>query len=186
MITYSKAEEKDLEQIIALYQTHLNSGQYIMDEMLEEFKTKDYLGFVAKDDDELVGFFTGQSDIAFTYPHPELEEEIRQFAGDRKVYTPDGLLVLEAYRGKGVTGELVRRMKRALLEREVELALVELWIYPDGSVPAQKPLRGLGEAVYQNSVAKFYSSAEQYGITCPICGENCTCGALIELLEIKD
>ncbi|MCI6630541.1 MAG: GNAT family N-acetyltransferase [Lachnospiraceae bacterium] len=186
MITYSRVEEKDLEQIIALYQTHLNSGQYIADEMMGEFKKKDYLGFTAKDDDELVGFFMGQDDIAFTYPHPELEDEIRQFAGGRKLYTPDGLLVLEAYRGKGVAGELIRQMKRALLEREIELALVELWIYPDGSVPAQKPLRGLGEAVYQNTVAGFYSGAMQYGIKCPICGENCTCGALIELLEIKE
>ena len=185
MISYSCIEEKDLSQIIALYENYLNSGEYIRNSMEKEFYNGDYLGFKACEDGEIVGFFTGQSGINFTCPHPELENEIKEFAKDRKIYTPDGLLVLEEYRGRGITRELVDRMRRALLDKKVELALVELWIYPDGSIPAQKPLRGIGEAVYQKKVPLFYKEIKKYGIRCPICGENCTCGALVELLEVK-
>ena len=45
----------------------------------------------------MVGFFTGQGGIGFTYPQPELEKEILKFVGTKKVYTPDGLFVLEEY-----------------------------------------------------------------------------------------
>ena len=185
MISYSCIEEKDLSQIIALYENHLNSGEYIRNSMEKEFYNGDYLGFKACKDGEIVGFFTGQSGISFTCPHPELENEIKEFAKDRKIYTPDGLLVLEEYRGREITRELVGRMRRALLDKKVELALVELWIYPDGSIPAQKPLRGIGEAVFQKKVPLFYKEIKKYGIRCPICGEDCTCGALVELLEVK-
>ncbi len=185
MVTYSCIEEKDLDQIIALYETYLNRGGYIRDTIRKEFHTDDYLGLKACDGGKLVGFFSGQGGIGFTYPHPELENEIREVAGDRKLYTPDGLLVLEAYRKKGVAKELVRRMKRALLSKKVALALVELWIYPDGSVPAQNPLRGIGEAVYQKKIPLFYKDLKKYNIKCPICGDDCRCGALIELLEVR-
>lgn len=185
MIAYSCIEEKDLDQVITLYETYLNSGDYIRNAMRTEFYTDDYLGIKACDGDKLVGFFSGQGGIGFTCPHPRLESEIRKVAGDRKLYTPDGLLVLEDYREKGVAGELVRRMKEALLFQQVELALVELWIYPDGSVPAQKPLRGIGKAVYQKKIPLFYRDLKKYNIKCPICGDDCRCGALIELLEVK-
>lgn len=185
MVTYSCIEEKDLDPVIALYEAYLNSGDYIRNTMQTEFYTGDYLGIKACDGDELVGFFSGQGGIGFTYPHPELESEIRKLAGERKLYTPDGLLVLEAYRERGVAGELVRRMKEALLRKKVELALVELWIYPDGSVPARKPLMGIGKAVYQKRVPLFYKDLKKYSIKCPICGGDCRCGALIELLEVK-
>lgn len=185
MIAYSGIEEKDLDQVIALYEAYLNSGNYIRDAMRTEFYSSDYLGMKACDGDKLVGFFVGQEGAGFTYPHPELESEIRKLAGDRKLYTPDGLLVLEAYRERGVAGELVRRMKEALLCKKVELALVELWIYPDGSIPARKPLMGIGKTVYQKKIPLFYKDLKKYKIKCPICGDDCRCGALIELLEIK-
>ena len=185
MISYSCIEEKDLSQVITLYENYLNSGEYIRDSMEKEFYNGDYLGFKACEAGEIVGFFTGQSGISFTYPHPELENEIKEFTKDRKIYTPDGLLVLEEYRGRGIIRELVDRMRRALLDKKVELALVELWIYPDGSIPAQKPLRGIGEAVFQKKIPLFYKDIGKYGIRCPICGEECTCGALVELLKVK-
>lgn len=184
MVIYSVIEEEELEQVIALYEAHLNSGGYIRNALRTEFHTGDYLGIKACDGDKLVGFFTGQGGIGFTYPHPELEREVLEWAGGRKLYTPDGLFVLEEYRKKGIAGELVRLMKEALLSKNVELALVELWIYPDGSVPAKKPLAGIGKAVWQKEIPLFYKDLKQYQIKCPICGDDCTCGAMIELLEV--
>ena len=82
MVTYSCIEEKDLDRVIALYEAYLNSGGYIRNAMRTEFHTGDYLGMKACDGDQLVGFFSGQGGVGFTYPHPELESEIRK-EGDR-------------------------------------------------------------------------------------------------------
>ncbi len=185
MIEYKEIEEKDLEQVIELYETYLNSGKYISDSIKEAFSSEDFIGFKACDAGKMIGFFTGQGGIGFTYPHPELEKEIREFVGTRKVYTPDGLFMLKEYRGKGIAGELIKRMKKLLIEKKVEIALVELWIYPNGMIPARIPLRGIGETVYHKMVPMFYSKLKEYSIKCPLCGDNCKCGALIELLEVK-
>lgn len=184
MIEYSEITEADLDEMIFLYEKYLNSGKYIEDMMKREFYSPDYIGFKACDKGRLVGFFCGQGELGFTYPHAELEKEIRRFAAGRRLYTPDGLLILPDYRKHGIAHELISRMKDRLVENGIELALVELWIYPDGSVPAQKPLNGIGPAIYRKKVPMFYGSIQDYGIECPICGKNCTCGALIEVLDV--
>lgn len=186
LIQYSEICEQDLEQIINLYETYLNSGKYIQDTMHEAFESKEYIGYKACDGNKVIGFFSGRGDFVFTYPHPELEKEIREFAGSRKLYNPDALLVLEQYRNHGIAGELVRRMKKSILAQKVELALVELWIYPDETVPAQNALMELGRVVFQKRVSEFYRNLSHYGIRCPICGDLCQCGALIQLLEIGE
>lgn len=185
MIECLEIEEKDLEQIIDLYETHLNSGEYISDSINTAFFDEDYIGFKACDDGKMIGFFTVREEIGFTYPHPELEKEIRELAGTRKVYTIDAIFMLEEYRGKGIAGKLIHLTRERLLEKKADLVLGELWIYPDGSVPAQAPARGIGKTIYQKKVPMFYSRLKEYGIKCPLCGENCKCGALIELLEVR-
>ena len=186
MIEYSEIIRDDLGEVIALYEKYLNSGEYIERSMRKAFDSEEYIGYKACDNGRIVGFFCGQKEIEFTYPHPELEKEIRYFAGNRKLYTPDGLLILDEYRKHGIAGELIRRMKKCLLEKQIELALVELWIYPDGTIPARTPLKDIGEAVYEKRISMFYSRLREYGITCPICGAECKCGALIQLLEVKE
>lgn len=185
MLEYRKISENDITQVIELYETYLNSGTFISNSIRENFHAEDFLGFQACEDGKMVGFFTGQGGIGFTYPQPELEKEIFKFVGTKKVYTPDGLFVLEEYRGRGIAGKLIELMKKRLIEEKVELALVELWIYPDGTIPAQDPLRGIGKPVFQKKVPMFYKGLKKYAIKCPLCGDDCTCGALIQLLEIK-
>lgn len=186
MIEYARITESDMDEVISLYEKYLNSGKYVEDMMRREFESEDYLGFKACNSGQIVGFFFGQKQIEFTYPHPELEEEIRRVAGDHNLYTPDGLLILDGYRGEGIGRELIRRMKEQLIEKCVELALVELWIYPDGKIPAKNPLKGIGEAVYEKTVPMFYKDLPRYGMECPLCGKNCRCGALIQLLKVTD
>ncbi len=185
MVTYSDIEEKDLPQIIDLYESYLNSGRYIRDSIREKFYKKDYPGVKACDSGEIVGFITWQEGIGFTYPHPELEEEIARIAGERRIYTLDGILLLEEYRSIGISEEMARRSRDMLMKRRVELALAEQWIYPDNvTIPARESLRGVGKAIYEKRVPMFYSELKKYRIRCPLCGSDCKCGALIELLEI--
>lgn len=185
MIQYSEIEKKDLKEIINIYEKYLNSGKYIRKSIRDAFISKDFIGYKACDGERIIGFFTGQGGIAFTYPHPELEQEILEFAAGRKIYTPDGLYVAEEYRNKGIAAELILRMRESIRNKDVELALVELWIYPDRTVPAKIPLKGIGRAVYQKKVPMFYHKLKEYGVKCPICGDDCKCGVLIQLLELK-
>lgn len=185
VIQYSKVNEKDLEQIIDLYEKYLNGGKYIRNAMYEAFQTNDYLGFEAKDGERVVGFFSGQSGISFTYPQPELEKEIRTFAGERTVYNLDGLWVAEEYRNQGIAAKLIQSMKECLAQKKMELVLVEMWIYPGQLIPAQKPLLELGRLIYEKEIPDFYHDLDKYHITCPVCGDVCKCGALINIIELR-
>lgn len=181
---YSRITKSDLEEIIKLYEKYLNPGEFIQDTIREMFEEEKFVGFQAKDGEKIVGFFFGKEGIDFTYPHPELEKDILSVVGTQKLYTPDGLLVLDEYRNQGIAGELIRRMKDWLKANGMEIALVELWIYPDDSVPAREPLMGLGEVIYEKTIPDFYKDLHKYNVRCPICGEKCTCGALIELIRL--
>lgn len=185
MIQYSEICEQDVEQVKDLYEMYLNSGKYIRDSIQTAFESKDYVGYKACAGDKIVGFFAGQAGVFFTYPHPEVEKEILEFAGNKKIYNPDALVVLPQYRNQGIAGELIRRMKKNILAKKADLALVELWVYPDQTVPAQKPLLGLGKAVYEKVISRFYQDLHKYGVKCPLCGDKCNCSALIQLLEVK-
>ena len=92
--------------------------------MYEAFQTVDYLGFVAKDGEKIVGFFFGQGGRSFTYPQPELEKEIRTFAGERTVYNLDGLWVAEEYRNQGIAAKLIQSMKESLLQKKMVVMIV--------------------------------------------------------------
>lgn len=185
MITYSNIEENDLEEMIALYESYLNRGTYIRDSLKKEFCNDEYLGFKVCDDGRMIGFHTGQGGICFTYPHPALEEEIRNFVGDKKIYTLGGILLLEEYRGKGIAGQMMDLMKRALIDKGVELVLVEMWVHPDGTVAAEKLVAELGTAVYRKKVPLFYKELGKFDIECPLCGVDCVCGALVKIFEMR-
>lgn len=185
MVTYSEIGESDLDEIIKLYEVYLNSGKYIRDSMRENFRKKDYIGVKACDTGKLAGFFTCQDGIGFTYPHPEMEAEIAQAARGKSIYTLDGLAVREEYRSRGIAEEMVLRLRDILCRKGVGLVLAEQWIYPDGrTIPAYHALRSMGKTVYEKKIPMFYRDLNKYQIRCPLCGDNCRCGAMIELLEL--
>ena len=184
MITYREIEEKDLEQIIRFYEKYLNSGSYIREGIIEGFRNKGYIGIKAEYDGRMVGFISGRSGIDFTYPHPQLEQKIRELSGGGKIYTPDAIVVLPEYRIHGIGHKLIRKMHNKMMKEGHKLALVELWIYPDGTVPAQSPVKEFGTMVFSQKVPMFYKDNQKYQILCPKCGEDCKCGAMIELWDL--
>ena len=159
MVTYSEIGESDLDEIIKLYEVYLNSGKYIRDSMRENFHKKDYIGVKACDTGKLAGFFL--------------------YADE------DGLAVREEYRSRGIAEEMVLRLRDMLCRKGVGLVLAEQWIYPDGrTIPAYHALRSMGKTVYEKKIPMFYRDLNKYQIRCPLCGDNCRCGAMIELLEL--
>lgn len=186
MICYGDVERTDMVEIIRIYEEYLNSGDYIRQDIIKSFGSDGYFGYKAYCDGKIAGVISGRQGMSLTYPHPDIEEEIRSYTKGHKVYTPDMLVVLPEYRRQKIAGYLVGKMREWMLLTGQELALTELWIYPDGSIPAKTAIGTLGKVIFEKRVPDFYKENDKYSISCPVCGKNCKCGALIRIFQLGD
>ncbi|MCR5421691.1 MAG: GNAT family N-acetyltransferase [Lachnospiraceae bacterium] len=184
MIEYEKINVEDKEEIIRLYEGYLNEGKSVGNLINLYFEKGQYYGYKAINDDDMVGCFTFVKGIEFTYPQPELEKELCKVTRGERVETVDTLVVLPKYRRAGIAKELALRNLEGLQERGTNIYVVEIWIYPDGSIPARKIYESMGEVVYSKKIPDFYKDLYKYGLKCPICGKLCKCGALVEAIKI--
>ncbi len=182
---YSNITSDDIPQIIECTQKYLTDGEEIKEEIELSAEEENYFGVKATEGGELIGFLTIKKGIQFTCPHPYLEREIRKAANRKTVSFVDGIWVCKNHRGKGVSGELARRTKKLLKDIGAEYIFIEEWIYPDGHIPAERLLSSYGEPVYEKEIPMFYRDMAKYGMKCPICGENCKCGAKIKMYNAE-
>ena len=182
---YRPLTDRDIPLITKLYAQWLNGGQIIGDDIRDAWKRDAYFGSIAWIEDRVAGIFTMREGLQFTYPHPDLEAELRALAGEQKIYTSDALLVLPEFRTEGIAHHLIRHTIEQLRRRTPGLVMTEIWIYPDGRCPAREPLETIGTLIYRRRVPLFYKDLSRYGITCPICGTRCVCGAWVELAEVR-
>lgn len=181
MIRYSEIVQGDIRQVIELYEQYLNSGAYIRSDMLEAFYAGGYIGYKAEDGGKIVGMVSGRRGIAFTYPHPQLEKELYGHTGGRSVYTVDSLLVIPGCRRQGIARNLIYYIRRRMKEIKTELALAEIWVYPDDAIPAAAAFSYLGRRTFRRVIPGFYKDNAVYKIGCPVCGESCRCKAAVEM-----
>ena len=184
MIEYRPIEGADIPRIIELYAQYLNSGDYYADLIRASWEEGGYQGYAAVEDGEIAAFLTIRPGIEFTYPHPELEAELSDFVQGKAVANCDAMLVLPEYRHRGIAHELAARVHTLLLRLGYTYFLAENWIYPDGIIPARPLFESLGKLVWQRRYDGFYRDLKKYEMSCPICGEDCVCGALIDLMEL--
>ena len=181
MIEYSHINNDDFEQMTELYRKYLNDGEYVEQELKRKYAECDYTGVKAMDGDKMAGFASMAKGIDFTYPHPELLERVNAIVDGDIAYTGDAVVVREEYRGHGVSHKMFEECYKLMCERKAKYILTELWIYPGGDIPAEDSVLSLGRVVYREYIEDFYKDLNKYGMTCPICGENCRCSACIEL-----
>ncbi len=184
MIEYRPIEASDIPLVTALFEQHLNSGQPIKDTIRRLWEAGVYWGYAAYENGEVLGFMTICPGIAFTYPHPELEAELAAAVGTSAVAYCDAILVLPGHRGRGVAKALAGRIGKLLREKRFDCLLAEIWIYPDGSAPAKVVFETVGEVVWRRRIDGFYRDLERYGMSCPVCGRKCVCGAWVELIRL--
>lgn len=183
---YRDFTEADIERYISDYNKYLNEGVLTADKVKKALARDEYFGSIAEENGEIAGYFTFTDGIAFTYPHKRLQEKVKNAAGSRHINTADALLVIPGFRGRGVATGLAERNKRLLTERKQELFLTEIWIYPDGQSPAKMVYDRMGKVVWSETIPLFYNEAQKYGISCPLCGKNCRCGAYIHVIDVKE
>jgi GNAT superfamily N-acetyltransferase len=186
MIHYRSLGRADLTELISLYETYLNGGAYIRETLAESISRQGFVGVKAVADGEFIGFFSGNDTLEFTYPHPELERRLEMYTVGHKYFSPDALLVKPQWRHEGVASVLVDKVREQLRAQGYEYFIVEMWVYPDGTIPEQRSLEQMGRVVWREMVPDFYKDLDQYGIDCPICGKHCVCGALIEVMSIHE
>ncbi len=175
----------DIEQIINLTIEHLTRGDYVASSMRSAAESGNYFGFKAVENGEMKGFLTFKHGIEFTLPHPELMAEISRLLPEQEVFTGDSFYVEPSCRRRGVGREMMRLSKDEIMEMGGRYFLEEMWVYPDGKIPAKSPTDNFGDSVYEKLVPLFYKDLSRFGMCCPICGEECRCGAYLRVLELK-
>ena len=183
-VRFENATRADLPELMRFCERFLTTGEHDLTRLEDAFDTGRYLACKAMSQGKALAFMAASAGISFTYPHPALEAEIRAFAHGRRIWTFDAAVVLPEYRGRGLISGLFQQMLRQLRARGVELIISENWIYPDGHIPVIKHSERFGRIVFQREIPGFYREFPRYGLRCPICGENCVCGARILIGEI--
>jgi GNAT superfamily N-acetyltransferase len=175
----------DIGPIIDLTLEHLTNGDYISKEISRAVEEGNYYGVKAVENGVLAGFNTYKRGIEFTLPHPELTEVISKLAPEESVFNGDAFYVDQRFRRKGIGRELTFRARDHMMALGGRYFLGELWVYPDGIIPASTPNSYYGDTVFERLVPFFYRDLPRYGMRCPICGEDCRCSAVVRLARFK-
>ena len=187
MLIYEKPELSDVDAITEMYEVYLNAGPSIRNYILEGLRNEGTVGVRCVDTDtgKLVGVIASRPGLEFTYPHPKLEEKLRARWGTEGVYSSDIMVVDPAYRHHGVAKELTLRLREGLISKGAKCIVMELWIRPDGKIPALHPVHYLGEPTTVSIYRNFYKDLDKYGLTCPECGSHCVCGAMVAVIDFR-
>jgi GNAT superfamily N-acetyltransferase len=174
----------DMDELVLLHSIYLNYGEGIrphFESILNNPKTV-ALKYVYQN--EIVGVLIYTEGIALSGEHHDLEKDIRKKAGDQIVYTGDAVLVKKDYRSMNIAAALYEEAVTELRGQGASLVLHELWVYPDGKIPAQKVLNHYSAHQFLGQFEGFYKDFYHYGYVCPICGEHCICAATLYLSEV--
>ena len=183
-IQYIKAVKEDKERVTALYEQYLDRGEHLRRILSDCFEAESFLGILAVCEGKLAGFYFGCGLLEFSVPHPELSRELLRFMKGESFFVAGGLLVLPEFRGQGIAGQLMERLKQELQEKQICYFLVEIAMTPEGEVPAKKLYERTGKVLFSRSLPGFYREGYRYGVVCALCGTPCKCGACIEVMEV--
>jgi GNAT superfamily N-acetyltransferase len=175
----------DLTQLVELHCKYLNYGEGIRPHFESALRDEATIALKYVMDGEILGIVIYTKGITFSGGHPELCRRVQQLTGGELTYTGDALLVREEHRGKGIPQKLYCTLVEELRQQKVCYTVNELWVYPDGRIPARGVIRTLGDALYIGHYDNFYKDFYHYGYVCPICGRDCICSADIYLCKIK-
>lgn len=186
MLQYDDVTKKDIDEMIRLYRKYLNDGEPIIDQITDNYYSGSFVGVKCiNDNGKIIGVLSGYKGLDFTCGHDELAADIRTRYPEAMIYTTEMLVVRPEYRHQGVAAGLVNQFNDRISKTDAQYLLVELWREPTGRVPGRVILSELGGEVEHRYIPMFYKNLADYGLTCPICGVECVCGADICLLKLN-
>lgn len=188
MLVYLDPVLGDEDAITDMYETYLNAGPSIREYVRDGLENPDFVGVkcVDTDTENMVGILCARPGIQFTCAHPELERVIEKRWGTQGIYTGDMLVVDPAYRGHGVASKMATELRRKMKAHGAVCMVMEQWLRSqEKDVPAMNPMRDAGDPILIAVDQTFYRDLAKYGLTCPECGMDCHCGAVVSVIDFQ-
>lgn len=185
MIEFKRLTKDNLDEMVYFYETYLNEGEFMREQLREEIEDESFIGFKAMTDGKTIGICFGKDRLELTYPHPELEEKIMKAKGKLKLHCVDAMVVDKDYRDMGVSYGMIKAYKKEIETKGYDLIFGEIWIYPDGHMPVDKPMKTFGKPYWESVEEMYYKDLPKYGLKCPVCGAKCICGAKLTLYNFE-
>lgn len=185
MFTYSLVCRNDLPDLIKLYRGYLNDGDAIDRYIRGNFETDGYIAVKCVCDGKTVGVISANKGLEFTCGHEDLIEKIYKELGNKDIYCGEMLAVLPEFRNQGIAKGLAQRLAEELKEKKARYLVLEEWQRSiEHDTPANGIVKYLGTSETVCIDPEFYKDLAKYGLTCPQCGQNCTCGAKVIIITL--
>lgn len=175
---------EDLEDLLGLHALYLNYGDGIRAHFAQALADPNTVAVKCVYQGQMIGLDLYVRGIYLSGGHPDLCAAVRAAAGDGVVYTGDALLVVPQHRHRGVDTAMASVCRNALAARGANWVLYELWVHPDGQIPAHRSVERYRRVTDLGFHPDFYKDFDHFGYYCPICGEKCKCAAHLYLCKI--
>lgn len=173
-----------MDELVRLHSVYLNYGEGIRPHFERAFKDKDTVALKCVLDGVMAGFAIYVRGIFLSGGHEDICAKIKEKACGAPVWTGDALLVLPRYRRRGIDLAMIETGKKMIKERGGKYVVHELWVHPDGHIPARRTPECYSSSIDIGEYAGFYESFDHYGYHCPICKGICRCSAHIYLCAL--
>jgi len=178
--------DNDFDELIRLHSEYLNYGDGIRPHFEQILDNPDNIALKYEVDGDLAGLIIYTKGVELSGGHADIAEKLIELSGGENTYTGDAVLVRKRYRSLGIADKLCLAAIEELKKKKVRYIVHELWVLPDGRVPAKRMCENFEVNTLVGRFENFYRDFHHFGYICPICGKNCMCSADIYLTEIAD
>ena len=182
--TIAPMDPSDLRELVDLHAQFLNYGTGIQAHFEAVLQDPASVAVKAVLGGKIVGLDIYTRGIALSGGHQALCERIRALTGDATVYTGDALLVVPNCRGQRLDERMLRVCRKMMAQRGAAYVLYELWVHPDGRMPAHRTVERYERVLELGFYRSFYVDFDHYGYLCPLCGAKCRCSARLYLCRV--
>ena len=179
-----KMSINDIDLLVNLHAKYLNYGEGVRAHFEAALNDNSTVATKCVCDGEMIGIDIYTSGISLSGDHPDILKMLEMKTLGRVVYTADALFVKESFRKMGATEMLRLSSKDALVKKGAEVAIHELWVHPDGSVPAFNVVKSFSSTEFIGRFKMFYENFHHYGYFCTMCKGVCQCSADIYITQI--
>jgi ribosomal protein S18 acetylase RimI-like enzyme len=174
----------DFEELIRLHEEYLNYGDGIRPHFEEILSNPDNIALKYVVDGIFAGLIIYTKGIELSGSHADIIEKLNQLSNGEKTYTGDAVLIKSEYRSLRIADKLYRAAIDELKKKGVKYIVHELWVLPDGRVPAKRMCENYTNNIFVGRFDNFYRNFHHFGYICPICNNDCMCSADIYLTQI--
>jgi hypothetical protein len=176
----------DIFTLVELHSIYLNYGNGILPHFAPVLRDAESvcLKYVSENG-EIGGLLVYVKGIELSCGHSDIRDWVKKMTGDALTYTCDAVLLRPRFRGGAISMLLYERAREELFRKGVKYVLHELWVWPDGTIPARRLPEIFSGTEDLGVFENFYKDSDRYGYLCPICEGKCVCSAHLYLSKVE-